>query len=75
MATGGHSVLNPLTELLLERFKKIKEMFDDIDNGSVTLPRTYRNAEGEIIPIQVAEAYQDEVIDGEVIISRHDPKA
>jgi hypothetical protein len=70
MATGGHSVLYPLTELLLQRFKKIKETFDNIDSGSVTLPREYRNAEGKTCSIQIAEGYQDAIIDGEVSISR-----
>jgi hypothetical protein len=70
MATGGHSVLNPLTELLLQRFKRIKEAFDSIDSGSVQLPRQYHNAERKICSIQIAEGYQDTVIDGAVSISR-----
>jgi hypothetical protein len=70
MATGGHSVSNPLTELLLHRFKPIKEMFDDIDSGLVQLPRQYRNAEGKTSSIRIAEGYEDIVNDGAVSISR-----
>jgi hypothetical protein len=70
MATGGHSVFNPSTELLLQHFNRVKEQFDNIENGSVQLPRRFKYAKGETVPLQIAEDQQDLIIDGVVNLSR-----
>jgi len=70
VATGGHIVFDPLADLLLHRFQAIKETFDDRDSGNLQLPNEYRDAEGNIRLIEVAEGYEDTIIDGVVNISR-----
>jgi hypothetical protein len=69
-ATGGHSVFDPLTELLIERFRGIKETFDDHDSGHIQLPQAYRDAQGNSCSIEVAERYRDVILDGVVELSR-----
>lgn len=69
--TGGHTIFDPLTELLLERFNKVKETFDDTATGTFALPRVYINAEGQACSLLVAEGFQDSVIGHDVSLSRY----
>ena len=70
MVTGGHTVFDPLTDLLIARFQGIKETFDDRDSGNLQLPNGYHDAEDNFHSIEVAEAYRDTIIDGVVSLSR-----
>ena len=70
VATGGHIVFDPLTHLLLERFQTIKETFDDRDSAQLQLPNEYRDAEGNNRSIEVAEGYENTIIDRNVHLSR-----
>jgi hypothetical protein len=66
VATGGHSIFEPLTKELLRRFRVLKHKFDEVPSGSVQLPREYRDSNGQIHTLDAPE----EFVDGIVILSR-----
>jgi hypothetical protein len=70
MTTGGHTVFDPFTERLLKDFQVLKKRFDSIDRGTIELEPDDINSEGTSGPVVVAEAYQSDIIDGVVNLSR-----
>jgi hypothetical protein len=63
-STGGHMVLMPKGRVLLERFEKVKHLFNGTGDGQITLPR------GTI----VAADYEDSIINGVLTLTEQDLK-
>jgi hypothetical protein len=58
--TGGHYVLTPMGQVLLERFESVKRAFDGTNDGNITLPSQ----------ATVRQQFEDEIGTGVVHLTR-----
>jgi hypothetical protein len=70
ITTGGHSVFEPITELLMDRFQVIKHRFDDEESAQIQLPKNYRDYHGKKHTLEVSPGHEDLIIDGVLEMSR-----